>query len=93
MEIGEELTGMYELGNAYDEFAVSVLKNDKIVGHVPRQITKEFTALLKSGGTIKIKIIGNPVNTRKWGIRVPCTYSVCGKQKFVQDIRDNATLC
>ena len=83
-KVGEELTSMYEVDNAYDEFAVSVLKDDKIVGHVPRELSKEFTTLLKSGGTIKVTIIANPYNTRRWGIRVPCTYTVIGKETFVQ---------
>ena len=36
-----------------------------IVGHVPKQRGKYFCGLLKSGGLIKVKIIGTPVNTKK----------------------------
>ena len=90
--VGEELTSMYELDNAYDEFAVSVLKDDKIVGHVPRELSEKFTTILKSGGSIKVTIRGKPYNTRRWGIRVPCIYTVSEKETFLQDIRDNSTL-
>ena len=74
----------------YDEFAVSILKNsDTIVGHTPRQISKQVTALLKSDGTVNVKVIAKPVITKRKGIRVPCIYIVSGERTFVQDIKDN----
>ena len=89
-KVDEELTTSPEVDNQYDEFAVSVLKNnDTIVGHVPRQISKEITMLLKSGGSVKAKVIAKPLNTRVWGIRVPCIYNVIGKREQLQDIKDN----
>ena len=64
-KIGEKLTTAHEPDNTYDEFAVSILKtNDTIVGHIPRQISKQCTALMKSAGTVKVKVNANPVNTR-----------------------------
>ena len=88
--IGEDLTTAHEPDNAYDEFAVSILKNnDTIVGHTPRQISEHVTALLKSEGTVNVKVVANPIKTRRRGIRVPCTYIVSGKRTFVQDIKDN----
>ena len=91
-KVGEELTSMYELGNVYDEFAVSVLKDDKIVGHVPREFSEQFTTVLKSGGSIKVKIIAKPTNTRRWGIRVPCTYTLHEKEITVQNIRGDTSI-
>ena len=89
-QISEDLTSVCEPDNTYDEFAVSILKNkDTIVGHTPRQISKQFTTLLKSGGSVNVKVIANPVTTKRRGIRVPCTYIVSGKRIFVQDIKDN----
>ena len=91
-QIGEELATVHEPDNAYDEFAVSILKTDTIVGHIPHQISKQCTALLKSGGSVKLRITANPVNTMTHGIRVPCTYSVNGKVPFVRDIKNNVVL-
>ena len=89
-QIDEELTTAHEHNNIYDEFAVSILKNnDTIVGHIPRQISKQCTALMKSGGTVNVKVNANPVNTRTQGIRVPCTYIISGNGSLVQDIKDN----
>ena len=88
--VGEDLTAACERDNTYDEFAVSILKNnDTIVGHTPRHISKQVTALLKSAGTVNVKVITNPIITKRRGIRVPCTYIVSGKRTFVQDIKDN----
>ena len=89
-QVGEDLTAVCEDDNTYDEFAVSILKNnDTIVGHTPRQISKQTTALLKSGGTVNVTVIANPIITKRRGIRVPCTYILSGKQTFVQNIKDN----
>jgi len=57
-QIGEVLTTTCESDNTYDKFAISILKNnDTIVGHTPRQISKQFTALLKSKGTVNVKVL------------------------------------
>ena len=89
-QIGEYLTTAHERDNMYDEFAVSILKNnDTIVGHTPQQISKQVTALLKSDGTVNVKVIANPLKTKRRGIRVPCTYIVSGRRTFVDDIKGN----
>ena len=87
--IGQELTTMCEMDNSYDKFSVSVYWNDMIVGHVPRQISPQFTALLKSDGCIQVKVIRHPFNTGNKGLRVPCIYTVSGKEKEVQNIKIN----
>ena len=84
--IGQELTTMCEMDNSYDKFAYW---SDMIVGHVPRQISPQFTALLKLGGCIQVKVIRDPFNTGNKGIRVPCIYTVSGNEKDVQSIKVN----
>ena len=89
-QIGEVLTTTCDSDNTYDKFAISILKNnDTIVGHTPRQISKQFNAVLKSEGTVNVKVIASPINTRTIGLIVPCTYMVSGKRIFVQYIKDN----
>ena len=90
-QIGEDLTTARELDRpCYDELAVSILNNnDRIVGHLPPQISEQCTLLLKSGGTVMVKVTANPVDTKTHGIRIPCTYIISGKESFVQDIKDN----
>ena len=88
-QIDEELICKHEVDNAHDEFAIAIIKDEMVVGHVPKQISKYFCRLLKSGGLIKVKVIGTPANTKKCGIRVPCIYIVKGQQPFVQEIKNN----
>ena len=69
---------------------MSIIKDGKtIVGHTPWQIAKQFTALLKSGGTVVAKVTDDPVTMRQQGIRVPCNYVVCGIDTMVYDIKKN----
>ena len=89
-KIGEELNTSHEIDNIHDEFSVSIIKDDKtIVGHVPWQIAKQFTALLKSGGTVVAQVTNDPVTMRRQGIRVPCNYVLCGMDTVVYDIKKN----
>ena len=89
-EIGEELNTSSEIDNVNDEFAVSIIKDgNTIIGHAPWQIAKQFTALLKSGGSVVAKVTDDPVTMRKQGIRVPCDYIVCGIYTLVHDIKKN----
>ena len=86
--IDEELPYVHEVDNIYDEYAIAVMKDGMIVGHVPRAISKEFYNLLKSGGFVKSKVIGNPANTKKVGLLVPCMYIVNGQESFMQDVKN-----
>ena len=88
-QIDEELTCIHEVDNIYDEFAIAILKDGLIVGHVPRQISEQFCKLLMGGGCVQVKIIGAPVSTKRSGIRVPCMYTVKGQSFFIQDVKNN----
>ena len=90
-QIGEDLTTARELDRpCYDEWAVHILNNnDRIVGHLPPQISKQCALLLQSGGTVMVKVTANPVDTKTHGIRIPCTYIISGPASFVQDIQDH----
>ena len=41
---GEELRVQIEEDNIFDEFAVAVFKDGNIVGHVPRELARNYTA-------------------------------------------------
>ena len=87
-KIGEKLTTSPDKDNAYDAFAVNVVKDgETIVGHVPRQISQEITNLLNSGGYITVTVTDHPVLMKREGMRVPCQYKVHGVAKLVHDIK------
>ena len=85
--ISQELTTMCEMDNTYDKFAVSVHSNDMIVGHVPREVSQQFTTVLKSGGNIQVKVTREPFNTGNKGLRVPCMYTVNGEEKHLEGVK------
>ena len=51
---GEQLSLQAEEDNKHDKYAVAVLKDDYVVGHVPRAISRLFHFFLQHGGNIKI---------------------------------------
>ena len=91
-KIGEKLTTSPDKDNLYGVFAVNVIKDEKItVGYVPRQISKEMTNLLNSGGCITVTVTDHPVLMKREGMRVPCQYKVHGVAKLVYDIKRNTS--
>ena len=79
--IGEELITEKEEGNEHDVFAVAVLKDGNVVGHVPREFSRIAWHFLNHGGTITCQITGH----RKFGngLEVPCNYFFFGESKLV----------
>ena len=74
--IQEEQTCEREPGNQHDEHAVKVLKDDEIVGHIPRLFSKTCTLILLSGGSMIVCVTGKRENKRGKGLEVPCLVTV-----------------
>ena len=55
--IGEMLPAEREEGNLYYRYAVSLRRNDIIVGHMPCSISKVSWHFLKHGGKIKCEAL------------------------------------
>ena len=77
--IHEELSCHREPSNMEDPFAVAVINNDMIVGHVPRKISAMCSMFLRKGGVILCTVTG----TRRYssdlaqgGMEVPCKISI-----------------
>ena len=56
--IGEELSCQRKAENYTDLFAVAVMKDDNIVGHMPRKISKVCSLFLPQGGLIVCRVTG-----------------------------------
>ena len=54
--LGEKLSTAAKPENHHEKYAVKVLKENEVVGHVPRDISKYCTSALLCGGTIKCEI-------------------------------------
>ena len=55
------------LENSHDKYAIKVLKNETVVGHVPREISPYCCYALNSGGKMKATVCGRRENKRGGG--------------------------
>jgi len=89
--ISEELPCKQEPGNAHDSFAVSVCKNDDIVGHIPRTILPAcYMFLGKPGSSIKFTVTGPRRYSRdmlKGGLEVSCIVEFKGSSEEINKIK------
>lgn len=77
--IGEQLECKRECTNAYDRYAVAVVKNQEIVGHLPRKISKICSLFLRRGGNILCTVSGrrrHSTDLQQGGLEVPCDIAV-----------------
>ena len=83
---GECLECKRERSNRFDPFAVSVMKQGTIVGHLPRKISAVCSLFLLRNGTISCQVSG----TRRYssdipqgGLEIPCILTFSGEPKLV----------
>ena len=76
--LGENLTCLPEPENSHDKYVIKVLKNETVVGHVSREISRYCCYALNSGGKMKATVCGRREN--KWGngLEVPYSYLLKG---------------
>jgi len=56
--IGDTLQADQELDNEVDKFAVKVVKNNEIVGHLPREYSQILWYFIARGGKICVEVTG-----------------------------------
>ena len=59
------------------------MKNDTIVGHVPRELSKYCSALINSDGRMWGIVSGKRENRRGNGLEVLCNYFLKGKSSYL----------
>ena len=87
--LGEKLSMVTEPENHHNKYAVKVLIENEVVGHVPRDILKYCTSALlwgKEGGAIKCEITGKRQNKCWNGLEVPCKYTVKGPFHMILNV-------
>ena len=80
----EELPCQRETGNISDPFAVGVLKDGVIVGHVPRKISSICSLFLQRNGSIICRVSGHrrfSEDLPQGGLEIPCTMIFEGEAK------------
>ena len=69
------LNAQVEPDNVHGKYAVKVLKNEAVVGHVPREISRYCSFVLNSGGTMSTTVTARE-NRRGNGLTLPCKYKL-----------------
>ena len=82
------LTCQREEENKYDPSAVSVIFENRVAGHVPKEISHILTEFLHGGGSIDAKITGKIVN-RGYGLEVPVDYLFIGCKTDIRKVKES----
>ena len=70
-----------ERSNRHDPYAVAVVKDGNVVGHVPRKLSAICAMFLHRGGSITCQVNGRRQYSRdlpQGGLEVPCMLTFCG---------------
>ena len=84
--IGELLQCHRESRNAMDRYAVSVTKNDEIVGHLPKKISTLCSLFLRRGGSISCEVTDSRRYSRdlkQGGLEIPCDLLFKGNEQDI----------
>ena len=86
--IGEVMDCKMESENDHDRYAVAVWnKDDKIVGHIPVELSKIFHKFLSQHGQIKGGYIGSRFNTGQGkGLELPADYRLVGNAQYLRKL-------
>ena len=82
--VGERLSLSPEDENEHDTHAVAVLREEAVVGHAPRHLSRVFYFFLRHGRTITTEITCTGHRRYGCGLEVPCLYTLTGKPKFIK---------
>ena len=74
--VGEIVECRREPENSRDRYAVAVTKDDAIIGHLPRRISKICSLFLRRGGSIQCRVSRSrqySADLPQGGLEIPCT--------------------
>ncbi len=89
---GQVLQSRRETSNGHDPFAVSVVKDSTVVGHLPRKISAICSLFLRRHGTITCRVNGSRRNSRdlpQGGLEVPCILIFSGELLLIQKVKNH----
>lgn len=88
--IGDNFSCEREEGNSEDPYAVAVMYNAGVVGHVPRVISAACSLFLGRSGTITCTIIGSrrySSDLPQGGLELPCQYNFSGNEVLMKKLK------
>ena len=75
--VGEHLSCRREHTNENDRYAVAVMKDDTVIGHVPRKFSRVCSLFLRRGGNIICVVTGTwrySVDLPQGGLEIPVSW-------------------
>ena len=87
---GKKLSTATEPEHYHNKYAVKVLKENEVVGHVPLDISKYCASALLGGGNIECEITGIRQSKRGNGLEIPCKYIVKGPFHMIFNVENIA---
>ena len=88
--IGECLICEREHTNNHDRYAVAVIKDRTIVGHLPRRVSRVCSLFLRRGGTIDCIITGQrrySLDLPQGGLEIPCKLLFTATAEEIKKVR------
>ena len=87
--IREMLLLKVEPTNPYDDFAVSIVKDGAVVGHVPKYVSRVICFFLKRVESVGFcEVTSSRVNRGVGlGLEIPCTYKFYGRQAYLDRLQ------
>ena len=82
--VGEEFPCRREVGNTFDPFAVAVMRDDTVIGHVPRRISSICAMFLRREGSITCEVTDSRRHSDdlpQGGLEIPCVLRFEGGDK------------
>ena len=94
--IDEELVCRPERSNGHDRYAVAVMKNDLVVGHLPSKFSRLYTLFIRRGGVILCRVAGRRRYSRdlpQGGLEIPCALLLKGPPKELKKLKKLKSTC
>ena len=88
--VDEELVCRPERSNAHDRYAVAVMKNDLVVGHLPSKFSRLYSLFIRRG-IILCRVAGRRRYSRnlpQGGLEIPCVLLLKGSPKELQKLKN-----
>ena len=86
----EVLIRRREPTNSADSYAVAVLKEETIIGHLPWKMSKVCSLFLRRGGSIRCKVTGSrrySSDLPQGGLEIPCSLLFKANVKEITKLR------
>ena len=88
--VGKELDCVREPTNTSDRYAVAVIKDGTIVGHLPKRVSRVCSLFLLRGGSIFCTVVGGrhySSDLAQGGLEIPCSLLFKGKPKEIKKLK------